>query len=90
MDVSIHSISYCWRFVVEYIQVKFLIVITMIIIISILVFTPIVTSNGEYNPELFGMPYTLWAGMLVYIILVTLNIIGVTVHSKIYKEVNND
>lgn len=63
---------------------------SMIIIISILVFTPIITSYGEYNPELFGMPYTLWTGMLVYILLISLNIIGVSVHSKIYKEVNND
>lgn len=63
---------------------------SMIIIISILVFTPVITSNGEYNPELFGMPYTLWTGMIVYILLVSLNVIGVSVHSKIYKEVNND
>lgn len=63
---------------------------TMILIISILVFTPIVTTNGEYTPELFGFPYTLWVGMLVYIVLVSLNVIGVTVHSKIYEEGNND
>ncbi len=71
-------------------NIIWLIVKIMIIIISIMVFTPIVTPNGEYNPELFGLPYTLWTGMLVYIILFSLNIIGVTVHSKIYKEVNND
>lgn len=71
-------------------NIIWLVVKTMIIIITVLVFTPIVTSNGDYNPELFGLPYTLWTGMLVYIILVTLNIIGVTVHSKIFMEVNND
>ena len=71
-------------------NIIWLVVKTMIIIVTILVFTPLVISNGEYNPELFGLPYTLWTGMLVYIILVTLNIIGVTVHSKIYMEENND
>ena len=71
-------------------NIIWLIVKAMIIIVTILVFTPLVTPNGEFNPELFGIPYTLWTGMLVYIILVALNIIGVTVHSKIYKEVNND
>ena len=71
-------------------KIIWLIVKSMIIIISILVFTPIVTSNGDYKPELFGIPHTLWAGLLVYIILVSLNIIGVTVHSKIYEEADND
>jgi len=70
-------------------KITWLVVKTLIIIISILVFTPLVTSN-EYNPELFGIPYTLWVGMLVYIILVSLNIVGVAVHSKIYKEKIND
>jgi uncharacterized membrane protein len=71
-------------------NIIWLIIKTMIIIITFMIFTPIVTPNGEYNPELFGMPYTLWTGMLIYIILVILNIIGVTVHSKIYMEENND
>jgi len=71
-------------------KIIWLIIKAMMVIISISVFTPIVTPHGVFTPDLFGMPYTLWVGMLVYILLVILIILGVSVHSKIYKEVNND
>lgn len=58
--------------------------------ISILVFTPLVIPKGVYTPELFGMPYTLWVGMVVYVSFLSLILIGVSVHSKIFKEEDND
>lgn len=71
-------------------NIIWLIVKVLIVLISIAVFTPLVTPYEKYSPELLGMPYTLWVGMLVYILLVSLIIIGINVHSKIFKEVNND
>ena len=61
-----------------------------VIIISVLVFTPLVIPKGVYTPELFGLPYTLWVGIVVYISFISLIIIGVSVHSKIFKEEEND
>ena len=62
----------------------------VIIVISILVFTPLVIPKGVYAPELFGMPYTLWVGMVSYFSFLILILIGVSVHSKIFKEEKND
>ena len=61
-----------------------------LIVLSILVFTPVVIPKGVYTPELFGMPYTLWVGMVIYFSFLILILIGVSVHSKIYKEEEND
>ncbi len=61
-----------------------------IFVISILVFTPLVIPKGVYTPELFGMPYTLWVGIVVYGAFLSLILIGVSVHSKIFKEEDND
>ena len=62
----------------------------VLIVISILVFTPLVIPKGVYEPELFGMPYTLWVGMVIYFSFLCLILIGVSVHSKIFKEEEND
>ena len=64
--------------------------IIAVFVISILVFTPLVIPKGKYTPELFGMPYTLWVGMVVYFSFLSLILIGVSVHSKIFKEEDND
>ena len=71
-------------------KIIWLIVKIVIVLITISVFTPLVTPYRDSTPELFGMPYTLWVGMLVYVLLVSLIIIGINVHSKIFKEINND
>ncbi len=61
-----------------------------LIILSILVFTPLVIPKGVFTPELFGLPYTLWVGMLVYFFFIMLILIGISVHSKIFREEEND
>ena len=62
----------------------------VLIVISILVFTPLVIPKGVYEPELFGLPYTLWVGIVVYLSFLSLILIGISVHSKIFKEEEND
>ncbi len=61
-----------------------------LVILSVLVFTPLVIPEGIFTPELFGLPYTLWVGMLVYFFFFLLIIIGISVHSKIFREEEND
>ena len=57
-----------------------------IFVISVMIFTPLVIPKGVYTPELFGLPYTLWVGIVIYFAFISLIIIGVFVHSKIFKE----
>ncbi|MEN8202348.1 MAG: hypothetical protein ABFS28_07120 [Bacteroidota bacterium] len=57
--------------------------------VSILIFTPVITPKGKFTPELFNLPYTLWTGFFVYLVMVALSLVGIFVHSKIYKESND-
>lgn len=74
----------------KYLKRIWKLIIIAVFVISIIVFTPLVIPKGVYTPELFGMPYTLWVGMVVYFSFLSLVIIGVVVHSKIFKEEEND
>jgi uncharacterized membrane protein len=57
-----------------------------VIILSILIFTPLVIPKNEFRPEFMGMPYTLWVGILAYFGYVALIMIGIYAHSKVKKE----
>ena len=46
----------------------------------IITFTPIITPPGVHKPELLGIPFTLWAGILIAVGLVLLTFIGTQVH----------
>jgi uncharacterized membrane protein len=59
-------------------------------VLSVLVFTPVVIPKNKFTPELFGLPYTLWMGLGVYIAYVLLILIGISAHSKIFGEGEND
>ncbi len=50
------------------------------IILVVITFTPLVMPAGAHRPALWGMPYTLWAGIIVSILLVLLTFIGTRVH----------
>jgi hypothetical protein len=57
-----------------------------VIILSVLIFTPLVIPKNTFKPEVFGLPYTLWVGILVYLVFVTLILVGIMAHSRINKE----
>ncbi|NND33186.1 MAG: hypothetical protein HKN76_11395 [Saprospiraceae bacterium] len=52
----------------------------VVFIMVILIFSPLVIPVGKADPFLLGMPYTLWMGFLVSLILLALTIIGSFVH----------
>lgn len=52
----------------------------LVVLFTILAFSPLVIPNGKFQPEFLGMPYTLWMGILVSLILVTLTYVGTKVH----------
>lgn len=59
-------------------------------VVSLLTFTPLVIPMGKYNPMLGGIPYTLWMGIVVAIVLVTLTYIGTKVHPGNGEEGHDD
>ncbi|MGK7396172.1 MAG: hypothetical protein ACNS62_16460 [Candidatus Cyclobacteriaceae bacterium M3_2C_046] len=62
------------------------IVRTIALIVALLTFTPLVIPSNVYKPMLWGIPYTLWTGYLVAIVLVVLTYIGTRVHPGIQEE----
>jgi len=56
------------------------IICLLVVCLIILAFSPLVISKGKFRPELLGMPYTLWMGILISIILVGLTYWGTKVH----------
>ena len=57
---------------------KFL--ITGAILLCVITFTPLVTPHGIYRPMLFGVPYTLWMGVIITVLLVLFTYLGTKVH----------
>lgn len=54
--------------------------VVLVITLSAVAFTPLVMPTGRFQPELFGIPYTLWVSILITILLVLLTYIGTRVH----------
>jgi hypothetical protein len=50
------------------------------IMLSILTFTPVIIPKNQYRPELLGMPYTLWTGILMMIAYVLNTFVAIFVH----------
>lgn len=52
----------------------------IVIALSALAFSPLVLAPGTHMPELFGVPRTLWLGILIAFALVVMTLIGGIVH----------
>lgn len=50
------------------------------VVLSILTFTPLVIPMGTYRPSIGGVPRPLWAGILIYVLLVVVTYIGTRVY----------
>lgn len=61
-------------------NIRWKVLCTIVIVICILGFTPLVIPYGRYQPMFLGIPYTLWVGILINILFVLLIIFGSKVH----------
>ena len=50
------------------------------IVLSIITFTPLVIPYGKHEPALFHLPYTLWTGLLVAMLLVLVTYLATRIH----------
>lgn len=49
-------------------------------ILVVLTFTPLVTPPHQADPFFLGMPYTLWVGIILSLVLLFLTVLGSLVH----------
>jgi peptidoglycan/LPS O-acetylase OafA/YrhL len=70
------------------VKTRWMMVVATVCVLTILIFTPVVTPQGQFKPELFGIPYTLWTGILIGVLIVGLTVYGSTVcpGSKKWEE----
>ncbi len=52
----------------------------LVIIIAVLTLSPLVLSEGKHKPELMGMPYILWVGIAISLLLWVITYVGVLFH----------
>jgi drug/metabolite transporter (DMT)-like permease len=52
----------------------------------IISFSPLTIPHGKYQPELAGLPYSLWMGIITTVVLVALTYIATRVHPGSMKE----
>ena len=52
----------------------------LVVILIILTYTPLIIPSGVYKPMILGIPYSLWTGFLITVVLVVLTYIGSRVH----------
>ena len=50
------------------------------VLLSCITFTPLVIPFGTYKPGLFSLPYTLWTGLILAILLVFLTYLSTRYH----------
>jgi uncharacterized membrane protein YdbT with pleckstrin-like domain len=62
-----------------------IITILLAVFVVIISFTPVVIPKNIFNPQLMGLPYSLWVGILVTILLVFLTYIATRVHKEAQK-----
>ena len=54
----------------------------VMVVLSIVTFTPLVIPEGKIEPSLWGIPLTLWAGAAIALIMVLLTAIAALLHPE--------
>ena len=65
---------------------KLQVVNALAVILAIAVFTPLLIPKGVYLPMLFGLPYTLWMGVLVTIVFIILTWCSAVLYKAMEEE----
>jgi len=54
-------------------------------ILTILALSPLVIPQGEFHPIFIHLPRTLWAGIIIYIFMILLTLIG----TRVFKQADS-
>ena len=60
--------------------------IMLALLVVVISFTPLVIPRNVFEPQLFGLPFSLWMGILATVILVCLTWVATRVHPGARKE----
>ena len=53
-------------------RIKRSLIVGVAVALVVITFTPLILSPGRIEPKLFSLPYTLWTGITITVILVLL------------------
>ncbi|MCB0632707.1 MAG: hypothetical protein R2824_06980 [Saprospiraceae bacterium] len=53
---------------------------SLAILLMVLAFSPVFIPTGVISPKLMGMPYTLWSGILLCIVMVVITYVATLAH----------
>ena len=67
-----------------------IITILFALIVIIISFTPIVIPKGIHEPKLLSLPYSLWMGILMTVLLVALTWVSTRVHPKAKEAIKKE
>ena len=59
------------------------------IILFFIEYSSLVIPPGEYTPMIFGIPFSLWLGMIFTVLVVSLTYVGSKIYSKVIEEEDN-
>ena len=65
---------------------RYFLICGAVLVLVIITFTPLVIPYGIYKPELLGLPYSLWIGILISIVLVVLTFISTRIFLESESE----
>ena len=65
---------------------RYFLICGAILVLVIITFTPLVIPYGIYKPEVLGIPYSLWIGILISIVLVVLTFISTRIFLESESE----
>ena len=65
---------------------RYFLICGAVLVLVIITFTPLVIPYGIYKPELVGLPYSLWIGILISIVLVVLTFISTRIFLESESE----
>jgi hypothetical protein len=60
--------------------------VVLVVLLTVITYTPLIIPVGVSKPMVLGVPYTLWTSILITIVLVVLTFIGSRVHPGTDKE----
>jgi len=65
------------------------ILIALVVLIFFIEYSPLVIPKGRYHPAIDGLPFSLWLGIILAILVVSLTYIGSKLYMKIIEEENH-
>lgn len=60
------------------------------ILLMTLAFSPVFIPTGVIQPTLFGVPYTLWSGIVLCIVMLGITYVATVVHPGRHEETSED